>query len=322
MPKTLVIGGGGYVGSVLCPELVAHGHTVVAYDTFWYGKHVLPHSVNIVVGDMRDIPLLKESLAGCDNVIHLACISNDPSFDLNPELGKAINLDCFPSVCQAVREAGVKHFIYASSSSVYGIHDGDVTEQTECNPLTDYSRFKLECERYLRTKDMGNTMWTIVRPATVCGAAPRLRLDLIVNALTVSALANRKITVHGGAQLRPNVVIKDMVRAYVAILGADSRRVYRETFNVGGTNLSVEKLAHKVASTIKDPELIIETTPTDDLRSYHINSERIYSKLSFEPLYSIENAVYSLMAVFPHLTYPMLNSDYYNIKKMQEINPI
>lgn len=317
--KVLVIGGGGYVGSMLCPELTAEGHSVTALDTFWYGKHVLPHSVTKVEVDMRDIPRLREALHGQDAVIHLACISNDPSFDMNPALSQSINLDCFADVIAEVRLAKVKRFIYASSSSVYGIKEGQVTEETACDPLTDYSRCKLACEKILADTHMLDTAWTVLRPATVCGAAPRLRLDLIVNALTASALANRKITVHGGSQLRPNLHIKDMVRAYRTVLSAEVGSVHRKTFNVGGPNFSVEYLANKIADAVRDPELAITYTETNDLRSYHINSDLIHRTLNFKPDYGIEDAVWDLAALFPHLVYPMMNSSYYNIKRMKEL---
>lgn len=323
MAKILVIGGGGYVGSALCPVLVSGGYDVTAYDLFIYGKHVLPHSVKKITGDMRDIPKLKEALVGMDAVIHLACISNDPSFDLDPELGRSINLDCFPVVCEAIKDAGVKRFIYASSSSVYGVHDsrdGIVTEATLCNPLTDYSKFKLECEHYLRQADMGKTVWTIVRPATVCGFAPRLRLDLIVNILTVSALANRKIQVHGGGQLRPNLYISDMVRAYCLILRSDTYQVKGQIFNVGGQNLPVSQIAKRVATVVADPLMVVEKVGTIDNRSYHISSKNIDRMLGFTPKYSITTAIKSLMKVYPYLKDPLNNPQFHNIKRMKELN--
>lgn len=317
--KVIVIGGGGYVGSALCPSLVSLGYDVTAFDTFWYGEHVLPHSVTKVRGDMRNPDQLAHVLAGADSVIHLACISNDPSFDLNPELGRSINLDCFPAVCQAVRDAGVKRFIYASSSSVYGVHDKPVTEETACFPLTDYSKFKLLCEQYLDRADMGHTAWTIVRPATICGFAPRLRLDLIVNALTASALRARAMTVNGGRQLRPNLHIEDMCLAYGLILGAHRNEVHHEIFNVGARNYSVGALAEYVREVVADPELRITTQPSIDDRSYHVESHKIARTLGWTAEHSIEDAIRDLMRVFPYLGDTQA-AQYHNIKRMKELN--
>lgn len=319
MSKVLVIGGGGYVGSALCPALVSQGHEVTAYDTFWYGTHVLSHAVNKIKADIRNVDSLRSAMIGMDAVIHLACISNDPSFDLDPDLGRAINLDCFPVICEVVRDSKVKRFIYASSSSVYGIHEGYVNEKTTCNPLTDYSKFKYECEKYLRIANMGDTMWTIVRPATICGAAPRVRLDLIVNVLTAHALENRVITVHGGNQMRPNLHIDDMVRAYGIILKASPYQVSRQTFNIGGENLTVTAIAHRVSSAIGDKQLKIETAPVNDPRSYHISSSYADRMLGWCPKHSVEDAVQGLMKIFPYLKDPLNNSQYHNIKKMKEL---
>lgn len=318
--RIVVIGGGGYVGSVLCPTLVDEGHHVTAYDTFWYGQHTLPDSIHKVQGDMRDLPKLRKALAGADAAIHLACISNDPSFDLNPELGKSINLDCFPDVCKVIREARVPRFIYASSSSVYGIHDGNVVEETECKPLTDYSKFKLACEKHLHHADMGSTVWTIIRPATVCGASPRQRLDLIVNILTANALELKRITIHGGNQVRPNIHIQDMCEAYLYVLKAPSSKISRKTFNVGATNHTVWELAQAVADTIKDPETIVVHQPVLDQRSYHINSNLIKEVLGFTPKLTVEDAIRDLRQAFPYWTKPLENSAYHNIKRMKELN--
>lgn len=320
MARVLVIGGGGYVGSKLCPSLVAQGHKVAVYDTFWYGQHVLPHTVHKITGDIRDIQRLRPFIGRADAVIHLACISNDPSFDMNPEFGKSINLDCFPDFCKLIKEQDVKRFIYASSSSVYGIHEGTVVENSKCKPLTDYSRFKLACENHLRQADMGRTVWTIVRPATICGAAPRLRLDLIVNILTMSALRNQKIIVHGGNQLRPNLHINDMVMAYSQLLLASPELIHQEIFNVGGANLSVNQIAELVKKRIDDPEIQIVTEATKDQRSYHVNSDKFYYTLKTRPFYGLVDAIRELAEIYPYLHDPLNNSQFHNIKRMKELN--
>lgn len=321
MRKVLVLGAGGYVGSVLCPKLVNMGFTTVGFDTFWYGHDTLPNTVWSIQGDIRDIGALKKALLGVDAVIHLACISNDPSFDLSPELGESINWTCFPKICEAVRDAGVRHFIYASSSSVYGIKEGVVTEDVECEPLTDYSKFKLKCEEHLKTCDMGNTTWTIVRPATVCGYSPRLRLDLVVNALTINALVKNKITVHGGSQKRPNIHIQDMARAYVDILCAGENLVHGQTFNVGARNESLRDLAYTVAATLGQKDLEIEFVSTNDLRSYHVNSDKISDILNFFPVHTISDAVLGIKSALHsnQIENPLENPLYYNVKRLNEL---
>lgn len=316
MSKVLIIGGAGYVGSVLCPFLVSHHYDVTVLDTFWYGNH-LPDSVRKIRGDMRDTGKLREALEDQDHVIHLACISNDPSFDLKPDLGRSVNWECFPSVCAEVRDAEVKSFIYASSSSVYGVHGGRVTEETECKPLTDYSRFKLMCEEHLKKCDMGTTEWSIIRPATVCGMSPRLRLDLIVNALTISGLLNREIRVHGGAQFRPNINIQDMARVYLFMLRYCA---HGETFNAGGENHTVSVLGDIVS---KELDVPVKTLDVVDERSYRIESEKIREVYGFFPVWSIKDAVHSIKDAYDKalLSDPAGSPQYYNLKRMKELFP-
>jgi nucleoside-diphosphate-sugar epimerase len=319
--KIVVLGGAGYVGSVLCPALLELGHTVVAYDRFWFGHDTLPEAVWKIQGDIRDINLLKRTLIGADAVIHLACISNDPSFDLEPELGESINWTCFPAICEAVKDAGISRFIYASSSSVYGVKDGVVTEDVSCKPLTDYSKFKLKCEEYLQEADMGKTIWSIIRPATVCGWSPRLRLDLVVNALTISALAENKITVHGGPQLRPNINIRDMANAYLAIFAASPDIVHRQVFNAGDNNHSLTSLAQCVQGALGLPKLAITHTETKDTRSYHINSSKISRILGFRPQFSITQAVKELAFHWGagEMNDALTSSKYYNVRRIREV---
>lgn len=319
MSKTVILGAGGYVGSVLCPELIGRGRTVVAYDNFWFGYDTLPRSVWRIQGDIRDTALLRRTLIGCDAVIHLACISNDPSFDLNPHLGESINWTCFPAICEAVRDAGVSRFIYASSSSVYGIKQGAVTEDVECSPLTDYSKYKLMCEEHLKNADMGGTVWTILRPATVCGWSPRLRLDLVVNILTMRGLVDKCITVNGGEQLRPNIHIRDMVKAYISVLEAEDSLVNRQTFNVGARNASLSELAKCVNDSLG--LIPIVHTETNDNRSYHIDSTKIKETLGFEPDFKIEQAIKELALRYTNgeIKNPFTDSRYHNVKRMKEL---
>lgn len=327
-PKVAITGGGGYVGSQLVPYLIDHGYEVTVLDLFWYGDDVYPDvkdksKLHKVKGDIRNPADLKKAFTGQDAVLHLACISNDPSFELQPNLGKTINYDCFGDIMKTVKDCGVKRFIYASSSSVYGVKDTpNVTEEATCEPLTDYSKFKLMCEHDLQEADMGNVEWSIIRPATVCGYGARLRLDLTVNILTISALAKKKITVHGGDQLRPNLNIKDMVRAYATFLAAPKEKIHRKVFNVGFENRSVGDIAKMAFKVVNDKSVEVVVEPTKDHRSYHVNSDKVARELGFKPEYTIEDAIESLVEAYKagKMKDPVNNPMYYNIKRMKDLN--
>lgn len=319
MSKIVILGGGGYVGSVLTRKLAALGHTVTVFDTFWYGVH-LPPKVAKIRGDIRDKVLVDSIIHGADTVIHLACISNDPSSEINPALTKDVNYTSFRHVLRSVRAGGVQQFIFASSSSVYGVQDGNVTEKNECFPITDYSRFKLWCENDLQEANLGETRWTIVRPATVCGYSPRQRFDLIVNALTISALETKRVKIFGGPQKRPNIHISDMCRAYYSIMQAPSGKTHGETFNVGGPNYTVDELGCMVAG-LTGAE-VDRFGNVQDPRSYHIDSDKIYRAIGFKPLRSLSYAVEELQEAHAEVKFPdaLNNSQYYNVSRMKELN--
>ncbi len=325
--RVMVIGGGGYVGAVLVPKLLNAGYRVKVYDLFIYGEEVFDAvrshpDLALVRGDVRDLKRLEKELEGIEAIIHLACISNDPSFELDPELGKSINYDCFEPLVRAAKGKGVKRFVYASSSSVYGIKECEnVTEEMELEPLTDYSKFKAMCERAaLKYADDDFTV-LILRPATVCGYSPRQRLDLIVNILTNHAVNRRKITVTGGAQKRPNIHIDDVTDLYLKSLEWPAEKINRKIFNAGYDNFTVDELARQVRR-IVGREVEIVTEPTDDHRSYHISSERIRDELGFVPRQSITEAVRDLKDAIEdgRLKDPMNNPLYFNIKRMKEIH--
>jgi len=323
MKKVFIIGGAGYVGSALVPKMLESGYHVTVYDLFIYGEDVLEKNPNLITikGDVRNIDLLEVYLKGFDYVIHLACISNDPSFELNPELGKSINLDSFKPLVKLSRDLKIKRFIYASSSSVYGIKkEKNVIETLALEPLTDYSKFKVECEKILSEFTSSEFETVIIRPATVCGYAKRQRLDVVVNILTNLAFNKRKIKVFGGDQLRPNIHIQDMVNVYLEVIKADKDLVNGEIFNAGYDNFTVNDIALTVKEVIGD-DIEIETLPTDDNRSYHVSSEKIKKYLNFKPQHTIKDAIKDLKKAFEEEKLPnsLDDSKYFNIKKMQEI---
>jgi nucleoside-diphosphate-sugar epimerase len=327
--KIFITGGAGYVGSRLVPALLKANHAVVVYDLFLYGEDVFDSikdnpSLTLIKGDIRDLKKLEKSIVECDAVIHLACISNDPSFELNPKLGKSINLDCFEPFVKMSKKNKIKRFIYASSSSVYGVKkEKNVVENMSLEPLTDYSKFKAECEKILFKYLDDDFICTVIRPATVCGYAPRQRLDVIVNILTNLAYNAGKIKVVGGSQMRPNIHVDDMVRAYLTILNAPKEKVQKEIFNAGYQNYSVSDLANIVKNIVsKKRKVELEVVPTNDNRSYHVSSEKIKDRLGFEAKYTIEDAVESLIDAFENkkLKDPLNNQLYYNIKTMKIVN--
>lgn len=321
--QVLVTGGAGYVGAVLVPKLLQQGYRVRVLDLYLYGDQVLnavagDPNLEQIRGDLRDAAVVKRAVAGCDAVIHLACISNDPSYDLDPVLGRSINYDAFLPLVRASKEAGVRRFIYASSSSVYGVkQEPQVSEELSLEPLTDYAKYKALCEDVLeKERTPGFTVLT-VRPATVCGYSPRLRLDLSVNILTNHAVNRGLITVFGGEQQRPNLHIEDMTDFYLQSLLWPSEAIDGRVYNVGCENLKMIEIAELVRSVV-GPEVRIERTSTNDLRSYRVSSEKIKRELGFAPRRSVADAVRDLTAAFRDGRIADPNAPgYYNIKTMQ-----
>ena len=323
MKKIFITGGAGYVGSRLVPKLLSLGYQVTVLDLMIYGGDVLDEHKNLskIKGDIRDIKKLEEYLPGHDILIHLACISNDPSFELNPTLGKSINLDAFEPLVKMSLKSKINQFIYASSSSVYGIkQEKNVTEDMSLEPLTDYSKFKGDCEKILNKYSCDDFITTTIRPSTVCGYAKRQRLDLVVNILTNHAFHNREIKVFGGTQLRPNVHIEDMVDSYLAVINADPKKINGEIFNVGFKNQSVNELAEDVLNIVGNDVKIIKTK-SDDNRSYHVSSEKIKEILNFETKYTVKNAVLDLKNAFEKklLTNTFEDELFFNIKRMNSL---
>jgi len=322
----LVTGGAGYVGAELCPRLIEAGYRVRVLDTCWYGSEVFGHLLDhprfdLHIGDIRDPEAVKKSVTGATDVIHLACISNDPSYDLDPRLGEEVNFLSFEPLVNQAKAQGVQRFIYASSSSVYGVkEEQEVTEDLSLEPLTDYSHFKARCEPIVLGKASGDFITTVVRPATVCGYSRRQRMDLVVNILVNHAVNRGVIKVFGGDQYRPNLHISDMCSAYIRLLDEDPHKVQEQVFNIGGTNHTVMNLAEIVSESVGGA-LQIEVESTNDNRSYRISSRRIDQTIGFRPERTVGDAAYDLVTALRSGLLPnsMTDSRYFNIERMNEI---
>jgi nucleoside-diphosphate-sugar epimerase len=296
--RICVTGGAGYVGSKLVPALLDQGHEVVVYDNFWF--YSPPPHPNLLASkhDIRNTESFYRVLRykGIETVVHLACISNDTSCQLDEKLSTSINYDAFEPLVQTTKKAGVKRFIYCSSSSVYGVSNApEVTEDHPLVPLTLYNKYKGLCEPILFRQMDDNFIVVVIRPATVCGPAPRMRFDLTVNIMTNHAVQRGEITVFGGSQKRPNLHIDDMVRCYQTLIEAPAERIQGQIFNVGYRNMTVLEIAKLVQSIIPSTINVKEHT---DNRSYHINSDKIKRVLGFEPRFSVEDAVSGMLAEF------------------------
>jgi len=326
--NVLVTGGAGYVGHVLVPRLLSNGHNVTVYDSMYFGAR-FPNDprLRVIKGDIRETEKLAAAFQGQDAVLHLACISNDASFELDENLSKSINYDCFEPMVHAAKNAGVKRFVYASSSSVYGVSDSpNVTEDHPLVPLTLYNKYKGMCEPLLWKYNSDDFTTTVVRPATICGYSPRTRLDLSVNILTNHAVNKGVITVFGGSQMRPNLHVEDMVDAYEVMLNAPHEKIHREIFNIGYQNHSIANIAQIVKKVVEEEfpgrkPIEIVTTPSDDNRSYHVNSDKVRRVLGFQPKRNIEDAVRDLARAFRNYLLPNSFDDdwYYNVRTMKKI---
>ncbi|MFZ1065801.1 MAG: SDR family oxidoreductase [Pseudolabrys sp.] len=326
----LVTGGAGYCGSLLVPQLLDQGYNVTVYDLMYFGDSFFPKGhprLKAIKGDIRDTARLAAAMQGQEAVLSLACISNDASFELNERLSTTINLDAFEPMVIAAKKAGVKRFAYASSSSVYGVSDKpNVTEDHPLVPLTLYNKYKGMCEPLLLKHTDDKFVGVVFRPATVCGYAPRLRLDLSVNILTNHAITNNKITVFGGSQLRPNLHVQDYADLCKLLLTAPSEKIANQIFNCGYQNMTIMEIAQMVKKVVEQefPEkapIEIVTTPTDDNRSYHINSDKIKNVLGFTPKHTIEEAVRDLCRAFREgkIVDSFADDRFYNVRTLKKL---
>lgn len=306
----LVTGATGYKGTVLVPKLLAKGYKVIALDTQWFGNFLAPHdNLTTIKGDVRNTAEI--SLDGVDSIIHLASIANDPCGDLNPKLTWEVSALATMQLADKAKKSGIKQFIYASSGSVYGVKDEEqVTEDLSLEPISEYNKTKMVAERVLLSyaDDMAVQ---IVRPATVCGLSDRMRLDVSVNMLTMQALTNGKITVFGGAQVRPNIHIDDITNLYIYML--ENPEKVSGVFNAGFENISILDIAKMVQAKINCE---IEITPSNDPRCYRINSDKLLAT-GFKPSKNVETAIEEIIAA--HEAGKLKNEDrFYNLKWMQK----
>ena len=283
----LLTGGCGYKGTVLVPKLLAAGHAVSVLDTMWFGNFLSPcPKLTVVKGDVRDINAIP--LRNVDCIIHLSSIANDPCGDLNPKLTWEVSALATMQLADKAKRMGVKRFIYASSGSVYGVKKEDqVTEELELKPISEYNKTKMVGERVLLSYQ-DDMVVQIVRPATVCGYSPRMRLDVSVNLLTMQALSKGKITVFGGDQVRPNIHIDDITDLYLHLIDhPEATGIY----NAGFENLSILGIAELVARYVPAE---ISVTPSNDPRSYRINSDKLLAT-GFSPRKTVDNAIQDII---------------------------
>lgn len=286
----LVTGGCGYKGSVLVPKLLLQGFSVTVIDTQWFGSFLIPHENLIVLKqDVRNTNDI--SLIGIDAIIHLASVANDPCGDLNPKLTWEISALATMQLADKAVKEGIKHFIYASSGSVYGVKEEEqVTEDLSLEPISEYNKTKMVSERVLLSYADRMSV-QIIRPATVCGLSPRMRLDVAVNMLTMQAINNGVITVFGGEQARPNIHIEDITDLYIYLL---ERPEVQGIFNAGFENISILDIANRVVDKV-GAEIIV--TPSNDPRSYRINSDKILAT-GFMPKYTVDDAIDQIISAY------------------------
>ncbi len=309
--KVLVTGGGGYKGSVLVPILLNLGHNVHVLDTFWFGNHLQPHpNLKVTNGSViNDLSRVREDF---DSIIHLASIANDPTSDLNPKLSWETSALGTELLCKFAQSRNVSKLIYASSGSVYGVKEEiDVTENLTLEPISDYNKVKMVTERIALSYASSFNVY-VIRPASVYGYSPRMRLDLVVNMFVAQALINKEIKILGGEQVRPNVHINDICSAYLFFL---NNNFNSDIVNVGFENTSVLDIAKKVQEYIPC-DFSFESS--NDPRSYRVNSDKI-KRMGFEPRYNLENGIQELIKTFNDGLWT--NSDLnYNLKTMKKLN--
>ena len=307
--KIFVTGACGYKGTLLVPKLLLAGHKVTAFDLMWFGNKLHDHeNLKVVKGDVRKIKDF--SFEGFDAVIHLSSVANDPCGDLNPKLTWEISALATMLLAENAYKYNITQFIYASSGSVYGVkEEEDVTEDLDLEPISEYNKTKMISERVLLSYSDKMSI-QIVRPATVCGYSPRMRLDVAVNMLTMQALTNQKITVLGGDQTRPNIHIEDITDVYMHFLNDPA---ITGIYNAGFENISIIDIANIIASEI-DTEIIIKES--NDPRSYRVNSDKLLAT-GFKPTKTVRDAIIEIKDLYETGKLKDKN-EFYNLKWMEE----
>ena len=324
MKKIFITGGGGYVGTRLIPYLLKKNYTITVYDTFYFGNKLRKDkNLKLIRGDIRNVSKIKKACKNHEIFIHLACISNDSSFELNKNLSTSINLNAFEPMVKAAKSSQIKRFIYASTSSVYGLSDKkNVRENHPLVPLTLYNKFKGMCEPLLLKHTDKNFTGVIFRPATVCGYSDKMRLDLSVNILTNFAFNKNFIKVFGGKQLRPNLHILDYCDVIQKLITAPKNKIENQIFNVGNQNMSINKIANMVKKIVEkkyNKKIKIIKEESKDIRSYHINADKIKKILNFKRKRKIEDAILEMCKAYELGKIPNSFSDvnYFNVKKIK-----
>lgn len=329
--RILVTGAMGYVGSRLVPHLLSLGHHVRGIDLMLYSDAGLTSlkanpefakwrdRFELVIGDLRHESKVREALRGCDTIIHLGAISNDPTGELDEALTRQVNFDAIGMLIALAKEAGVNRFINGSSSSVFGIKNvADVTEELEAEPLTFYSKYKALSEWLIIAAVSPEFCAVNIRPATICGYSPRQRFDLTVNKLTADAVRKGVITVHGGQQRRPNVGMSDAINLYAILTQTDPKLINGQTFNFGFENHTVMAIAQIIQNELKDLNVSIKVTDTNDHRDYHISSAKLVKYLGYQPVSSIRQEVANLRRALDAGQFPDIDaSEHYNMKCMK-----
>jgi nucleoside-diphosphate-sugar epimerase len=312
--KILLTGACGYVGTPLAAELLAQGHTVRGVDIQWFGNYLQPHPrLELVKDDIRNAS--SWNLRGFDVVMHLANVANDPCSDLNSKLNWEVNALATMFLVERAIKDGVRQLVFASSGSVYGVKDEpEVTEDLDLVPISDYNKTKMVSERVLLSYT-DKILVNIIRPATVCGYSPRMRLDLSVNMLAMQALSNGKITVFGGDQTRPNIHLKDMIRVYLHLL--EKGRKMPGIYNAGFENISILEIAERVKKHVP-AEIVV--TPSNDPRSYRLSSKKLLST-GFAPLHTVEDAIEEVISAHREGRLEM-EDRWFNIKTMLKIKDL
>lgn len=288
--KILVTGACGYKGTVLVSKLLRAGYEVIAFDIMWFGNYLNPQDgLRVVKGDVRDTASVP--LDDVDAVIHLSSVANDPCGDLDPRLTWEISCLATMRLADKAVRMGIERFIYASSGSVYGVKtERQVTEDLELLPLSEYNKTKMVGERVLLSysKDM---IVQIVRPATVCGLSPRMRLDVSVNLLTMQALTKNEITILGGDQTRPNIHIDDITDLYLFLLRHPE---LQGIYNAGFENMSINEMALMIQA---QTSAEILRMPSNDPRSYRLNSDKLLAT-GFSPKKNVDIAIKEICVAY------------------------